>query len=145
MGGGGRREIQEGVDIYAYMADSLCCTAEMNTTNTIKQLYTNKIIFQLKKKRMIWSWAPTALIFQASPFSLLSGLPQPWALLAQRFTPLPGLWDRPPHPASASHLLTSFSRPPRGPMASLSHSLCARGCPCSKSPKPLAPENQAQA
>ena len=51
MGGGGRREIQEGVDIYAYMADSLCCTAEMNTTNTIKQLYTNKIIFQLKKKK----------------------------------------------------------------------------------------------
>ena len=51
MGGGGRREIQEGVDIYACMADSLCCTAEMNTTNTIKQLYTNKIIFQFKKKK----------------------------------------------------------------------------------------------
>lgn len=45
MGGDSRREIQEGADIYAYEADPLCCTVEMNTTNVIKQLYTNKIIF----------------------------------------------------------------------------------------------------
>lgn len=45
MGGDSRRETQEGADIYAYEAGSLCCIAEMNTTNIIKQLYTNKIIF----------------------------------------------------------------------------------------------------
>ena len=45
MSGDSRRETQEGVDIYAHEADSLCCTAETNTTNIIKQLYTNKIIF----------------------------------------------------------------------------------------------------
>ena len=31
-GGGDGREAQEGGDIYIHIADSLCCTAETNTT-----------------------------------------------------------------------------------------------------------------
>ena len=43
--GGCEREVEEGDDTCKYMADSLRCTAETNTT-FVKQLYHNK-----KKKR----------------------------------------------------------------------------------------------
>ena len=39
---GGRREAQEGGNIYIYIShDSRCCTAETNIYNTVKQLPSN--------------------------------------------------------------------------------------------------------
>ena len=37
--GEGRKEVQEGGDVYTHIADSLHCTAETN--NIVKQLYSN--------------------------------------------------------------------------------------------------------
>ena len=43
----GGREMREGGDIHMHIADSLCFTAETNTT--LKQLYFNKDVKKFKK------------------------------------------------------------------------------------------------
>ena len=57
-GGLGGRLKREGIYMYIYMhthvhtVDSLCCTAETQKHNFVKQLYSNKIV---KKKRTMYS------------------------------------------------------------------------------------------
>ena len=57
-GGMGERLKREGIYMYIYMhthvhtVDSLCCTAETQKHNFVKQLYSNKIV---KKKRTMYS------------------------------------------------------------------------------------------
>ena len=45
------KEIQKKGDIYIYMADSFCCTAENN--NIVNQLYSNKKLILKRKKKNI--------------------------------------------------------------------------------------------
>ena len=48
VGWGGRREAQEGADVFIHRADSCCCIAETNTT-----LSSNYILIKKKKQTHI--------------------------------------------------------------------------------------------
>ena len=63
-GGGDSREVQEGGDIYIHIADSLCCTAEINTTllNNYTPIKQNNIINWIPQLQMQVIVVPSSLL-----------------------------------------------------------------------------------